>query len=566
MNENSTPIDYLNQDDSQTISVLESIKTEGIEINRQLDNALQELEAMKAEYNSMEAENLLDLCKNTVLETVVGQFGLASVFLTCQDGGNVTTSPNFEKGIVANETDAAKYQTFIKHNDGSQPWSQTRKEGQYDKSFPRKRKEAFQTQDVIIDDYTGKPLSKDGRAHLDHIVSAKEIESDPRAHLFQSPEERAKMATDKENLAWTNAAANQSKGEKKMDDWLQKEKNGQTNEERFGIDGKRARAKDRTARKHIKRTVNKAAFKKYTTELLQTGAKDAAKIAAYQAFGVVLRALVQGVFQELKTTLNNWGKEKLVDVYRRFKERLADLLQNLRETWRDLMEGSVWAGIQAFLSNIVVFVINLFATTLKKLVVMIRAGFVSLTEAIKILAHPPEGMPKDEVGYQAVKILVAGLIGALSLGLSAGIEQLLNSIPGLQPIMLFPIPVVNRTVSDVLSVTLSALAGGLLSTVALYYMDKVFLSAKKTRLNLAIAAQSGVVAQFQVIATWHCLKEGVLDVAAAADSTIQDLARIGKELEQNRDAVQVQLDGTDTVLEDISVKVRELFPSSGLMG
>lgn len=53
------------------------------------------------------------------------------------------------------------------------------------------------------------------------------------------------------------------------------------------------------------------------------------------------------------------------------------------------MEGhidSLEAGLTAFLSNIVIFVINLFFTTLKKLVSIIRAGFVSLCRAVKFLA------------------------------------------------------------------------------------------------------------------------------------------------------------------------------------
>lgn len=556
MNEKSdTPTDYMNQNDAQIIIDLEKLQSEEIEINARLNDALQELEAMKAEYNSMEAGNLAELCENTVLESITGQFGLASVFLSCKDGGNVTTTHNFEKGYVANEADAAKYKTYVENNDGSKPWSQVRGEGHYDKPLPKMRKEAFKTQDTIIDEYTGKPLPKDGRAQIDHIVSAKEIESNPRAHLFQSPEDRAKMATADENLAWTNGSANQSKGDKKMEDWLSKKKVDQTNEERFGIDGERARAKDKAARRYIQRTLNRAAFRKYSLELLKTGGKDAAMVAAYQMLGEVVRELVHGVFLEIRTTLNNWGKEKPVEVYKRFKARMSDLFRNLCSKWKDLIAGSMWKGVQAFLSNIVVFVINLFATTLKKLVMMIRAGFVSLTEAVKILVHPPEDLPKEEVGYQAVKILMAGLIGAMSMGLGAAIEKLLIAIPGLQPLMLFPIPVLNRTVSDVMSVTLSALAGGLLSTIALYYMDKVFFSAKKTRLSLGIAGQSSVVAQCQVISSWHCLKEGVLIVVAEADAIKKRLESVATAFEQSGKAVDAQIALTDRTLATLQQMV-----------
>ena len=164
----------------------------------------------------------------------------------------------------------------------------------------------------------------------------------------------------------------------------------------------------------------------------------------------------------------------------------------------------------AFMSNIVVFVINLFATTLKKLVSMIRAGFVSLCQALKTIIHPPVGMTQEEANQQAAKILVAGVVGALSLGLSASIEKFLQSIPGLQPIMMFPIPSFGeetRTVSDVLAVTLSAIAGGLITTILLYYMDRWFAAGKKDKLQIQLTATSGVVVQCRLAQGWFAIKD-----------------------------------------------------------
>lgn len=140
------------------------------------------------------------------------------MFINSQDGGSVTTTHSFEQGITATAIDEQKYNSWqeIKQKD----WQEVRKETGYDKPLPGKRKEAFQTQEIIIDEYTGHPLPKDGRAQLDHIVSASEIENKTSMNLFMTPEERAKMATDGKNLAWTEASANQSKGNKTMKDWL----------------------------------------------------------------------------------------------------------------------------------------------------------------------------------------------------------------------------------------------------------------------------------------------------------------------------------------------------------
>ena len=181
-------------------------------MNEQLEESINELNALKDQISQKDSATLLELCKDNVIETITGQFGLASLFINSQDGGNVTTTHNFENGVTATKADEQKYNAWQENK--KKDWQDFRKGRGYDKPLPKKRKEAFQTQDVIIDEYTGRPLPKDGRAQLDHIVSASEIENNPRTNLFQTPEDRAKMATNDKNLAWTESSANQSKGNK----------------------------------------------------------------------------------------------------------------------------------------------------------------------------------------------------------------------------------------------------------------------------------------------------------------------------------------------------------------
>lgn len=487
------------------LDILTNDELKKIEINKDLENALTELNNLKNKYSQKDSATLLNLCKNNVIDTITSQFGLAGLFINSQDGGNVTTTHNFEQGITATAADEQKYNSWqeMKQKD----WQKVRKGTGYDKPLPGKRKEAFQTQNIIIDEYTGHPLPKDGRAQLDHIVSASEIENKVSTNLFMTPEERAKMATDEKNLAWTEGSANQSKGNKTMKDWLNEKdkKTGQTKAEKYGIDEEMAMGKDKEARKFVNKTINTKAAKKYTKELLATGGKDAVMMATYSALGVVLRDLAQGIMIEVRLTFEQKGQESFKEIFTRFKNRLQEILAGLKNKWKDIFKGSLEAAITAFLSNIVVFVINLFFTTLKKIVSMIRAGFVSLCQAVKLLTNPPADMPQEEVHYQALKILTAGIIGAASLGLSAVIEKGLQAIPGLQPLMMFPIPSLGkeqRTVSDVIAVTLSALAGGLLTTIVLYFMDKCRTSAKHDKLQIQLITQSGVVIQCEVAKTW----------------------------------------------------------------
>lgn len=99
-----TDFDYLSKDYDAKIEELESLSQKEllrIEINSGLEEALKELESLKSQLPKEQTATLLNLCKDNVLQTIEGQFGLASLVLSNKSGGNVTTAHNFEKGIVA---------------------------------------------------------------------------------------------------------------------------------------------------------------------------------------------------------------------------------------------------------------------------------------------------------------------------------------------------------------------------------------------------------------------------------------------------------------------------------
>ncbi|MEO9655499.1 hypothetical protein [Marinomonas sp.] len=540
------PFDLLNPNidlhssDFEKMDKLEKIQ---IEVSTGLEEALLEMEQLKKQSSSGESEKLLDLCKTNIFDTITSQFGLASLVIDSRDGGNVTTTHNFEKGITSNAVDSKKYEDFQSNNNGTKKWQDVRSETGYDSPLANLRKKAFQENEVIIDQYTGKPLPKDGRTHIDHVVSAKEIERNAATNLHLSPEERAKLATQDENLAFTSGPANQSKGDKSMDEWLDGEhkKSGGTNAKYFDIDKEKAKAVDQKARKEINREINKAAVKKYSKELLTTGAKDAAKIAAYSALGVIIRECIKAIFDEIKATFSKFGEESFKSIFKRFKSRIKITIETIKSNWKDTLSGSIEAGVTAFLSNIVVFAINLFATTLKRFVSMIRAGFVSLVQAIKILVSPPSNMTKEESRYQALKILTAGLIGAASLALTELIEKFLLSIPGIQPLMLFPLPSFGgeqRTVSDAIAVTLSSIAGGLLTTIVLYMMDSFRNSNKKAKLQIQMVYQSGVVVEYKIAQSWFALSDAYKYLEVKAHETKEVLAQTHKAISESHERIQ----------------------------
>ena len=157
-----------------------------------------------------------------------------------------------------------------------------------------------------------------------------------------------------------------------------------------------------------------------------------------------------------------------------------------------------------------------------------------------------------------IKILTAGIIGAASLGLGAVIEKGLQAIPGLQPLMMFPIPSWGkepRTVSDVLSVTLSALAGGLMTTVVLYFMDKCMASAKHDKLQIQLIAQSGVVVQCEVAKTW-CTMD---DAYKFFKMKVFEISQIFKNTEEELDKSFETVKQVTNSREEAMSKLRAIF-------
>lgn len=541
----------LSYDNGEGATLFEN-NTLRIQINDELENALNELQELKDKLSSGDSAKLLELCKENAINTITSQFGLASLVISAKDGGSVTTTHNFKKGIVANDEDRKKYETW--KDNQNKDWGDLRKETGYDDPLPTMRKKAFQKDEKIISAYTGKELPKDGQAHLDHIVSAHEIENNPSLNLYMTPEQRAKIATSKENLAWSEGSINQSKGKQKMRDFLDKKrKDGTTNKEYFSIDENLAKQADKEARKFVNMEKFKAQVKKDGKELAITGGKDAGKMAVYSAFALILKEFIEGAIIEIKATLKNFGDESWEKIKERFKNRLSVIWENLKTKWKDIISGSIEGAITAFFSNLLVFAINLVATTLKKIVSIIRAGFVSLAQAIKMIVNPPENIDKDDVYYEAFKILVAGLIGGASLGLSAGIDSLLASVPGLNALMALPLPFSEHgTVGSALSVTITALLGGILTTIAIYYMDKFRSNSKKSKLKFQLMTKSGEIMTLRIAQTWFVLADGYETLITNTTQTITQLQTNYSTIKDSMLQTKASLDNDFAELDNLS--------------
>jgi hypothetical protein len=411
--------------------------------------------------------NLLESCQQEVLRQIIGPFGLTPAMFNDVDGGAVTTLHNFEQGITATASDQARFENFKSKSEGPIDRSA------FDEALPALRKEMFQKPDPIISAYTGRELPRDGRTHLDHVVSVKSIETDPKANLFMDEGQRVAMANHPNNLVPSESDINQSMQDKDKLEWAQADRArdpGKTNAESLKVDmdslkGTRSRGKE-----HVESSEQKAQFHKQAGELLKTGAEMAARNALRHAFGVLLHAFVSGSFSEIKTLLKEKGSEenlidRLIASLKRVMKRVVD---KLKDAFHALLDG----GVQGFISNFLTYLINCIVTTSAKVVTIIREGLKGLWKAIKLMLNPPMGMQAIEVAREASKIIAAVITTAIGMLLQESVKGFISSIPILLPM------------ADMISPVITGIITGVMTALVVYGLDQLFdwLSSKGTEM------------------------------------------------------------------------------------
>ena len=190
--------------------------------------------------NTQQMESFWSVLKKQLTTETIQRFGIEHIlnklegvggYSDYKEGGNVSTIHNAKNGVFVDEEHERRFNS---------PYDRKNYEGRGDRKLSAQRKKLFSEKEKIFDAYTNKQLHKDGRTHIDHITSAKEIHDMDAARLYMTDDERNDMVTDESNMAAIDGRMNQSKGELSMEEWLKKEKDGQTNAERFNVDEKEA--------------------------------------------------------------------------------------------------------------------------------------------------------------------------------------------------------------------------------------------------------------------------------------------------------------------------------------
>ncbi|MEM5402744.1 hypothetical protein [Paraburkholderia unamae] len=275
-----------------------------------------------------------------------------------------------------------------------------------------------------------------GTKSLDHVISAKETHDDAAIYLAElDPTDVANQTT---NLEPTERSINSSKKQASADEFLarldrqreerrktiseleaketlsQKESDKLTKLKKLeNVDAERVREADKKAREARDQQVNDAYYgsRKFALNTLKASATEGAKMGLQQAIGVALTEFFIAAMDEV-SDWHKGGRQHLA-----IERRLKRIARRVADRWKDILSAGMVGVLSGFLSNLATIAINVFLTTQKRVVRMIREGMFSFVRAVKMIVTRPDEMTLREAMHDACKLVLAGgiVVGGVML-------------------------------------------------------------------------------------------------------------------------------------------------------
>lgn len=415
-----------------------------LEINS--EEAIKLVDELEGAFDSEKQKQLIDQTHSEVIHSIVGPFGLGKIMSAYdKTGGNVDTIHNVREGIYATSEARESYNergAYDPHTVHSHKNYKAKS-----RADSKQRKESG-----ITDGYSGKQLNADNKADLDHIISGKQTHDDPgRVLAGESTEELANIP---ENFTTTHSSINRSKKDKSTEDFarslegsesarkaeiqsLEKKSNLSEKEsnhlnklkQQDSVDTSELRRKGVQAQKAQDEKINKDYYgsKKFAKDLAHSGVNEGVKMGAQQAFGLLLVEFMSASFSEIKNAFAN--RHDTGGLIKDLKQRLGRIARRVASKWKDVIDSFFNGFLSGFLSNLVTTIINIFTSTARRTVRLIREGVFSLLRALKIVLFPPEGTTRRESAHEAMKLVAGGGILVAGIALEEVVEGLVRTLP-----------------------------------------------------------------------------------------------------------------------------------------
>lgn len=306
-----------------------------------------------------------------------------------------------------------------------------------------------------------KTLDRGKQGQLDHVISAHEIHND--AGRILSGLDGKDLANSPDNLKYTNAALNRNMSDMSVEEYIAW---AEQNPDKVNYNGKKGEPLPESVKKRL-REEHKKAKKSYEAKIAKAYytspqfAKDTANAMKKQGIAMGVREALGFVFMEI------WyaAKEELQNVSGGLKDMFQAIGNGIKKGWenaklkyRELLSRLKDGVVAGALSSLTTTICNIFFTTAKNFIKVIRQLYASIVEASKVLFFNPENLTFGERMKKITIILATG--ASVILGTAVG-EMVSKTVIGAMPV-----------VGNIVTTFCSTLVSGLISCSLLLFLDR----------------------------------------------------------------------------------------------
>lgn len=386
--------------------------------------------------------------ERVIVESLITSFGL-DFLVKDQHGGDVDTIHNVRQ---IDKDSKMSYKNKLNQSDYDSQDNYNSSKYHSDKRYIEKNRQIKRDKESgkLYDTYTGKKIKRNEKSDLDHTISAKEIHDDRGRVLSRL--DGVDLANSEENLNPTNPRTNRTKKAASMDDFVEK-----YSDEYTEMQKERMLQKDTIARESYEKKIANAYYTgpQFAKDVTIAAVDVGFKMGVRQALGFVFSEIWFAIKEEFKAIGGSFEFGKLLkSIGNGIKRGFENAKEKYKELFVKLKEGAI-AGA---LSSLTTTLCNIFFTTAKNVVKVIRLSYVSIVQAAKVLFINPENLPFGERMRAIAKIIATGA----SVVAGSLVAEALSKSP------IAGIPVIG----EIIQTFSGALVTGILSCTLLYYFDR----------------------------------------------------------------------------------------------
>lgn len=369
---------------------------------------------------------LLSSYEKIIMESILVSFGL-DIFINDQHGGDVDTIHNVREigrdpeMSYKSPKNKETYEATPKYNSNIHG-AEVRK----DKVFITTKKNYKKERELgdSYDEYTGKKFETVSGADLDHVIPIEKIYND-KGRILTGIDTKD-LANNEKNLKITNSSLNRSKSNLGVEDFIRErgEKNSLNELSRDNL---------RNFEKISQKNIDAELYKKYYNlnfnspfmkDTLRASSSLSLKIGMKQVIGLIITEVWFTIKEDLQkfSTFNS-----LKENFLQLKDTIEKAFCKAKEKYKELIDKFKEGAIAGFLSSLTTTISNIFFTTAKNVVKIIRHTYVSIIQALKILFFNPDNLLLGDRIREALKVLATG--ASMVIGIIGGeaFSKILNN-------------------------------------------------------------------------------------------------------------------------------------------